>query len=74
MKKEPFEQKALYFRAENRKLRAVIRELRDMVSELSKEKHTFRDRLVRTEKFLVTEGYRRLDSDGHWTKEPLSDE
>lgn len=74
MKKEPFEQKALFFRAENRKLRAVIRELRDMVSELSEEKHAFRDRLVRTEKFLVSEGYRRLDSDGHWTREPMPDE
>lgn len=74
MKKEPFEQKALYFRTEYRKSQSVLRELRAMIEKLNDDKHKFRDRLRRTELFLVSEGYRRIDGDGHWTKDPLPDE
>lgn len=34
------------------------------------EETDHRKRLIATEKFLMSEGYRRLDLEGHWTKEP----
>lgn len=49
----------------------------DLVHQFLQNKWTedsqVRDRLMATEKFLMSEGYRRLDLQGNWTREPIDE-
>lgn len=67
---EPFEQRAKYFQRELRSANAINRELRDQLDIVREQAYLFRHRLVNTETFLQKQGYRRLDLEGNWTKEP----
>jgi hypothetical protein len=69
----PYKKRADYFRDEYRRAKAVIVELRDMFKEVQAKYVTEHQRLRWTEEFLISEGYRRLDLKGNWTKEALEE-
>lgn len=57
-------------------LEIALAEVRLVEGSLSDEwfaESEYRTRLIETERFLMSEGYRRIDLHGNWTKEPLGE-
>lgn len=68
----PWEQKAQTWRKSWMAERQRLLQMEKLYWQLKSENSDFYARIVQTEKFLISEGYRKLD-DAKWTKEPLHD-
>lgn len=66
---EPFEKRARFFQMELRKERRAVRALQQVIQDRIQMDNRASYLLMRTEQFLMSEGYRRI-GDGQWTKEP----
>lgn len=70
---EPYQRRAEWFQRELRSTKAVNRELWEKLFRSERSANEYRGRLILTERFLMSQGYRRLDLQGNWTKEPLGE-
>lgn len=69
----PYEQKYKSLKGTHAQLRGYARRCQEAEAEMRDKYYEYRNRLIKTEQFLVSEGYRRVNLEGQWTKEPLDE-
>jgi len=66
----PYEQKYKSLKATHTELRGYARRCQEAEAEMRDKAYEYRSRLIKTEEFLVSEGYRRVSLEGNTISGP----